>query len=110
MTKSAKGLEDYHKIVVNYDPLKNQSLSLMTKYEFNQLVSLRMLHLSKGAPPLLDDLSDLKIKSNMELRHVAIRELLAGRLPYMVRRIMPNGKPEYWRVKDMDLTAVRVLF
>ena len=103
-------VQDYTKIVANYDPTKNISLPLMTKYEFNQLVALRILHLSKGAPPLLEDMQDLKIKSNIELRQVAIRELLSGRLPYMVQRVMPNGKPEYWRIRDMDLTAVRNLF
>ena len=109
MTKS-KHIDDYSKIIASYDPAQNKTSPLMTKYEFNQLISLRMLHLSKGAPPFLDGMEDLKIKSNTELRKIAVQELLEGKMPYIVRRMMPNGKPEYWRIKDMDLTAVRVLF
>jgi len=46
----------------------------------------------------------------MGLRVIAQKELLEGRLPYIVKRTLPTGKVEYWRVKDLDLSAVRPLF
>lgn len=85
------------------------SNNIMTKYEFNSMISLRTMHLSKGAPPLVDLPADFHIARNMELRSIAIRELREGRLPYLVRRQMPNGKPEYLRVSEMDLSGVRHL-
>jgi DNA-directed RNA polymerase I, II, and III subunit RPABC2 len=83
--------------------------SVMTKYEFNQIIGLRTMHLSKGAPPMVDVPKDFVIKSNTELRALAVRELADGRLPNIVKRTMPNGKIEYWRVGDLDLCAVRHL-
>jgi len=83
--------------------------NILTKYEFNSMISLRTMHLSKGAPPLVDLPANFKIRGNMELRSVALQELRKGRLPYLVRRMMPNGKPEYRRLSDMDLSGVRHL-
>ena len=51
----------------------------------------------------------MKVTSNMELRRIALMELREGKLPYLVKRTMPNNKIEYWKIKDMDLTAVRTL-
>jgi len=82
------------------------SKNIMTKYEFNQLVGLRTMHLSRGAPPLVD-VSDHEFKSNMDLRQVAVRELMEGKLPYIVKRTMPNNKVEYWEASELDLVAVR---
>lgn len=86
-----------------------RSTSVMTKYEFNQLISLRITHLANGAIPFVQMPEDMKVTSNMELRRIALMELREGKLPYLVKRTMPNNKIEYWKIKDMDLTAVRTL-
>lgn len=79
----------------------------MTKYEFDQLIGLRTMHLSKGAVPFVDLPADFTIKSNMDLRLIAIEELKAGKLPYIIERPMPNKKSEFWRVRDLSLQSVR---
>ena len=99
--------DDIEKIF-NRDTKSYVSKNIMTKYEFNQLIGLRTMHISRGAPPLVD-VGNLHVKSNMDLRAVAIRELMEGKLPYMVKRAMPNNKTEYWAVSDLDLVAVRHL-
>jgi hypothetical protein len=43
----------------------------------------------------------------MELRQIALKELTEGRLPFMVERKLPNNKKEYYRIRDLDLVAVR---
>jgi hypothetical protein len=43
----------------------------------------------------------------MELRQVALQELREGRLPLIIERVLPNNKKECYRVKDLDLVAVR---
>lgn len=88
---------------------KNLSRPFLTKYEFNQIIGLRTMHLSKGAVPLVDLPEDFTIKSNMDLRQVALQEIKESKLPYIVKRKMPNGKLEYWRLVDLQLTAVRHL-
>lgn len=101
-------VEDVSK-VAPVDPAKAKTLPRMTKYEFDTLIGLRAMHLSRGAPALVDLPPGFKIQSNIEWRRVAIRELREGRMPYMVRRPLPNGEVEFWRIQDLDLVAVESL-
>lgn len=88
------------------DMSKYITLPWMTKYEFDQVIGLRTMHLSKGAIPLVDVDESFQIKSNMELRSIAIEELKNKKLPYIVKRPLPNGRVEYWPVSQLELTAV----
>jgi DNA-directed RNA polymerase subunit K/omega len=82
------------------------SKPIMTKYEFDKIIGLRTMQLSSGAVAFVN-IDSLSVKSNMELRQVAIQELLQGRLPYIVERTLSNHKKEYIRVRDLDLVAVK---
>lgn len=108
MSSSHAIIDDIQK-VRSANTAEYRSTPIMTKYEFNQLVSLRVTHLANGAIPFVQMPEDMKITSNMELRRIALMELREGKLPYIVKRTMPNNKIEYWKIKDMDLTAVRTL-
>ena len=50
---------------------------------------------------------NLKIKTNLELRDIAIRELKENKLPLMIQRPLPNNKFDLYRIKDLDLVAVQ---
>lgn len=97
--------DDYAKIR-NADKSTYRSLPILTKYEFDQIIGLRTMHLSRGAPPLVVLEEGFQVESNIQLRQVAQRELVERKLPYMIKRTMPNGKIEYWSLADLDLTAV----
>lgn len=100
-------IDDIEKVQDFLKDKKYISKPIMTKYEFNSIIALRTTHLSLGAIPFVDVPNDLKITTNMELRKIAIQELKEGKLPFIVKRTIPNHLPEYWNIKDMDLQAVR---
>lgn len=108
MTSSLIISDDYSKIQAA-DKSTYRSLPILTKYEFDQIIGLRTMHLSRGAPPLIPLSEGFTVESNIRLREVAQKELLEGKLPYMVKRVMPNGKTEYWSLGDLDLTAIKHL-
>jgi DNA-directed RNA polymerase subunit K/omega len=85
------------------------SKPIMTIYEFDKIIALRTQQIASGAPLFIDtSLSGIEnIKSNMELRQIALKELIEGRLPFIVERKLPNNKKEYYRVKELDLVAIR---
>lgn len=96
--------DDYNKVVTSLDKPKI-SKPIMTKYEFNQIVGLRANQLALGSPAFVD-VATLQIKTNMDLRAVALKELKEGRLPYILKRPLPNNRHEYYRIKDLDMAAV----
>lgn len=99
--------DDSSKILANLDKQKVSKM-IMTKYEFDQVIGIRTMQLANGATPFVN-IDNLVIKSNMELRQVALQELKEGRLPLIIKRPLPNNKFEEVRVKDLDLTAVKYM-
>lgn len=80
---------------------------IMTKYEFDAIVSLRTTQISMGAIPFVD-IND-EIKSNIDLRKVAIQELKENKIPFIIKRPLPNNKYEYIRICDLNLSAVKYM-
>lgn len=77
------------------DP-NHKSVPFLTQYEKTKIIGMRANQLSQGArlyiakPPHVNDVCEL-----------ARLELMARRLPYIVRRPMPDGSCEYWRLSDL---------
>lgn len=107
MQKSKVIFDDYSKVISNLDKEK-VSKPIMTKYEFDQIISLRANQLALGSPAFIN-IAEMTIKSNMEFRKVALRELQEGKLPYILKRPLPNNRFEYYRIRDLDLTAVQYM-
>jgi DNA-directed RNA polymerase subunit K/omega len=105
-------IEDVLKVIEHLNDPKI-SKPIMTIYEFDKIIALRTQQIASGAPLFIDykhadiEGDKMNIKSNMELRQIALKELISGRLPFMVERKLPNNKKEYYRVKDLDLVAIR---
>ena len=105
ITYKANVVEDVLKVMEHLNSTKI-SKPIMTIYEFDKIIALRTQQIASGAPLFVNDMTT-DVKSNMELRQIALKELTEGRLPFMVERKLPNNKKEYYRVRDLDLVAVR---
>lgn len=90
-----------------YEKLKEKKISkqIMTKYEYNQIISQRATMLAYGSTAFVE-IND-EIKSNFDFIKVANKELLEGKLPFIIKRPLPNNKYEYFRVNELDLVAVQ---
>lgn len=93
---SSKIVEDFHDVMNRYDPSKNSTRNIMTKFEKNAMIGLRSEQLLRGAQPLVD--FDPKL---FDVRKIAHKELDERKLPMLVCRKLPNGEKEYWRIDDM---------
>jgi len=106
MNYTKQPFDECGKILATLDKPK-VSKDIMTKYEFNTVVSLRANQIALGAMPFIEVPDD--IKSNMDLRKVAIAELKQNKIPYIIKRPLPNGKYEFVRVRDLNLSAVKYM-
>ena len=69
----------------------------MTKYERARILGQRAKQIETGARPLV------KVPENIVDSYViAELELQQKRIPFIIRRPIPNGGCEYWNLKDLE--------
>jgi len=73
-----------------------------TKYEYTTLLATRAEQIAQGAKPLVN-LDGLKTSDPMFVWNVAKREIEQRKLPFLIRRQMPNGTAEYWSAQEMEV-------
>jgi DNA-directed RNA polymerase subunit K/omega len=80
---------------LNKDP-NHKSVPFLTQYERTKIIGMRANQLSQGARPYID------VPEYMtDVGEIARLELKERRLPFLVRRPMPDGSHEYWRLSDL---------
>lgn len=72
-----------------------------TKYEYTALISIRSQQLAEGAKPLVE-LTGLRMSDPMFVENVAKREIEQRKLPFIIRRRLPDGTTEFWSVQEME--------
>ena len=90
------------KLVINdaYPPQNDaihRTYPFLTLYEKTKILGLRAAQLAQGAPSFLETVP----KYLTNVYEIAVAELEAKRLPYIVKRPLPNGQFEYWRLADL---------
>ena len=73
-----------------------------TKYEYTTLLATRAEQVAQGAKPLVS-LDGLKMSDPMFVWNVAKREIEQRKLPFLIRRRMPNGIAEYWSAQELEV-------
>ena len=84
-----------HSPPMGKDP-NHKSPPFLTQYERTKIIGLRANQLSQGARPYIAVPSYVT-----DVGEIARMELAQRRLPFIVRRPMPNGTHEYWRLSDL---------
>ena len=70
---------------------------LVTKYEKSRILGQRAKQINSGAYPFV------KVPENVIDGYIiAELELKQQRIPFIIRRPLPNGGSEYWKVKDLE--------
>jgi DNA-directed RNA polymerase subunit K/omega len=76
----------------------HKTMPFLTKYEKTRILGQRAKQLNQGAQPLIP--VDKKI---IDGYLIAQLELQQKALPFIIRRPLPGGKSEYWRLADLEL-------
>ena len=76
----------------------HKTLPFLTKYEKTRILGIRTKQLNEGAKPYIDvnpTIIDGYIIAQLELEH--------KRLPFIIRRPIPNGGAELWKLQDLEI-------
>lgn len=74
----------------------HRTYPFLTQYERTKIIGLRANQISKGSVPFI-----AVPKHITDVRDIARLELEQKRLPYIIKRPLPNGTYEYWRLADL---------
>ena len=76
----------------------HRTIPIMTKYEATRILGQRAKQIETGAKPLIP-VNDTTIDSYV----IAENELREKKIPFIIRRPIPNGGFEYWYAYDLEL-------
>jgi DNA-directed RNA polymerase I, II, and III subunit RPABC2 len=80
-----------------YDPL-HRTLPFLTKFEKARILGERAKQINDGAKPMIS------ITTNaIDGYLIALAELEQKVIPFIIKRPLPNGGCEYWKVKDLEV-------
>lgn len=74
----------------------HKTYPFLTQYERTKIIGMRANQLSKGSVPFIS-----VPKYVTDVQEIARLELEKKRLPYIIKRPLPNGTYEYWRLADL---------
>ena len=102
MQLNAAEVESLVRVVRNADGVivdgLHKTMPFLTKYEKTRILGQRAKQLNQGAQPLIP--FDKKI---IDGYLIAQLEMQQKALPFIIRRPLPGGKSEYWRLADLEL-------
>ena len=75
---------------------RHKSVPYLTLFEKTKLIGFRANQLAQGARPLIDVPTHVT-----DVIEIARIELDERRMPYILKRGMPDGTFEYWRLTDL---------
>lgn len=84
-----------HGIII--DPL-HKTVPFLTKYERARVLGERAKQLNMGAKPLVE-VADTVIDGYL----IALEEFAQKRIPFIIKRPLPNGGCEYWKFRDLEI-------
>ena len=79
------------------DPL-HKTVPFLTKYERARIIGERAKQLEYGSKPFIT-IEQNEIDSYL----IAEKEYLQKAIPFIIKRPLPNGSCEYWKLKDLEI-------
>lgn len=79
------------------DPL-HRTLPILTRYEKAKVLGLRAKQINDG--------SEIFVKVGKDIidgHTIALLELKSKKIPFIIKRPMPSGYSEYWKLQDLEL-------
>eukprot|EP01100_Stratorugosa_tubuloviscum_P000145 TRINITY_DN102_c3_g1_i1.p1 TRINITY_DN102_c3_g1~~TRINITY_DN102_c3_g1_i1.p1 ORF type:complete len:114 (+),score=56.30 TRINITY_DN102_c3_g1_i1:103-444(+) len=81
----------------SFQPSKERKTTpFLTKYERARVIGTRALQISMRAPVMVE------LEGEMDPIEIALKELKQKKIPLIIRRYLPDGRYEDWRVEELS--------
>jgi DNA-directed RNA polymerase I, II, and III subunit RPABC2 len=75
----------------------HKTLPILSKYERTKILGQRAKQIEDGDTPYIT------INNIVDPTIIALMELEEQKIPFIIRRPLPNGKSEYWNLNDLQI-------
>ena len=103
LEEEEKGTEDttfkiltYKNVLENIEKKPKKTIPLLTKFERARIIGVRLQQLAYGAKPRVDT-TNLR-----SINEIVDKELLERKIPFIIRRTLPNGSYEDWKLEEFE--------
>ena len=76
----------------------HKTLPFITKYERARVLGERAKQINAGAKPFVDIAAEV-----IDGYLIALAEFEQKKIPFIVKRPLPNGGCEYWKLRDLEI-------
>ncbi len=87
-------LPSYKSIIGKISKVPKKTIPVLTNFERARIIGLRMQQLSVGAKPCVDT------RGLRSIEEIAYAELNQRKMPLIIKRPLPNGTYEYWKMEE----------
>ncbi len=101
ITNATDGLNDENQQIV--DASERVTFNVLTLYEKILLLGIRALQIANGSQALVDTTQLQEVNEHT----IAALELEQHKIPFLLKRVLPNGKIELWHTHELVDVNVR---
>ena len=87
----------YQDVIENISKKEKKTIPYLSKFEKARIIGNRAQQLAYGAQPKINT------ENLLDIYEIATEELKQRKIPFIIRRPIPNGACEYWKVSDLEL-------
>lgn len=95
--KNAFKILTFKNVLENIEKKEKKTIPILTKFEKARMKGVRLQQLAYGAKPRVNT-DNLKT-----ITEIVEKELYERKIPFIIRRSLPNGYYEDWRMEDFEI-------
>ncbi len=89
--------QTYKSVIQNIQRTTKKTIPFLTKFERARILGVRVQQIAYGAKP------NVSSKGMNSIQEIVEEELKQRKIPFIIRRTLPNGMFEDWRMEEFEL-------
>lgn len=86
----------YQDVIENISKKEKKTIPYLSKFEKARIIGNRAQQLAYGAQPKINT------ENLLNIYEIATEELKQRKIPFIIRRTLPNGTHEDWRIEEFE--------
>ena len=86
----------FRDVVENMERTVKKTIPILTKFEKARIMGVRLQQIANGSKPRIS------VQGLHNIREIVEKELVERKIPFIIRRTLPNGIYEDWRMEDFE--------